>query len=200
MNQLIGLFCAAMVCAAASVGFWEQASQADFEKGNLKKLALRSDGRLGLAPELKELHDAMAAYLWAVVEDSKGNVYVGGSGQDSKAKLTRIDPSGKAAVITELTGLEIHSLVVDRKDRVYAATAAQATLHLPKLWRGFHPLPDSHDFLLTRCRMDFDREVPVEVGGDVVGLRSSVEYRLAEQVVPVVDWARADPSFSLDRC
>lgn len=84
--------------------------------------------------------------------------------------------------------------------RVYAATAAQATLHLPKLWRGFHPLPDSHDFLLTRCRMDFDREVPVEVGGDVVGLRSSVEYRLAEQVVPVVDWARADPSFSLDRC
>jgi len=74
--------------------------------------------------------------------------------------------------------------------RVYAATAGQATLHLPKLWRGFHPLPDSHDFLLTHCRMEFDREVPVEVGGDVIGLRRQVEYRLHEQIVPVVDWTR----------
>jgi diacylglycerol kinase family enzyme len=74
--------------------------------------------------------------------------------------------------------------------RVYAGGAAQATRHLHRLWRGEHPLPDSHDFLLTHCRMEFDREVPVEVGGDVVGLRSAVEYRLHDRVVPMVDWAR----------
>lgn len=74
--------------------------------------------------------------------------------------------------------------------RAYAATPAQATRHLRRLWRGEHPLPDSHDFLLTHCRMEFDREVPVELGGDVIGLRSQVEFRLLEQVVPVVDWAR----------
>lgn len=74
--------------------------------------------------------------------------------------------------------------------RVYAATAGQATLKIPQLWRGVHPLPHSHDFLLTRCRMEFDREVPVEVGGDIIGLRREVEYRIAPQTVAVVDWSR----------
>ncbi|MBE2248999.1 MAG: diacylglycerol kinase [Myxococcus sp.] len=74
--------------------------------------------------------------------------------------------------------------------RVYAATAAQATLRIPQLWRGVHPIPHSHDFLLTHCRMEFDREVPVEVGGDVIGLRREVEYRIAPQMVSVVDWRR----------
>lgn len=74
--------------------------------------------------------------------------------------------------------------------RVYAATAAQATLRIPELWRGVHPLPHSHDFLTTHCRMEFDREVPVEVGGDIIGLRTQVEYRIAPQVVPVLDWSK----------
>lgn len=74
--------------------------------------------------------------------------------------------------------------------RVYAATAAQATLRIPQLWRGVHPLPHSHDFLTTHCRMEFDREVPVEVGGDIIGLRKQVEYRIAPQVVSVLDWSR----------
>jgi hypothetical protein len=72
--------------------------------------------------------------------------------------------------------------------RVYAGTAAQATRRIPDLWRGVHPIPHSHDFLLTHCRMEFDREVPVEVGGDVIGLRRQVEYRIASQRVSVVDW------------
>lgn len=74
--------------------------------------------------------------------------------------------------------------------RVYAATAAQATLRIPELWRGVHPLPYSHDFLTTHCRMEFDREVPVEVGGDIIGLRKQVEYRIAPQVVSVLEWSR----------
>ncbi|MFT3710791.1 MAG: diacylglycerol kinase family protein [Archangium sp.] len=80
--------------------------------------------------------------------------------------------------------------------RVYAATAAQATWHLADLWKGTHPIPHSHDFLLTHCRMEFDREVPVEIGGDAIGLRRSLEYRIApgttagRLTVPVIDWAR----------
>lgn len=139
MKKSTGLLCAAalggalvfgaMPCAAASTRFWEQASQADFEKGTLKNIALRSDGRLTLAPQSKELYDAMANYLWAVVEDSKGNVYAGGSGQDSKSKLTRIDKSGKATVVTELPGLEIHALAIDKQDRIYAATSPDGKVY-----------------------------------------------------------------------
>ncbi|MDP1824082.1 MAG: diacylglycerol kinase family protein [Archangium sp.] len=74
--------------------------------------------------------------------------------------------------------------------RVYAAGTAEATRRLPQLWQGAHPLPHSHDFLLTHCRMEFDREVPVEIGGDAIGLRKSVEYRVAPQVVRLVEWER----------
>jgi len=74
--------------------------------------------------------------------------------------------------------------------RVYAATPGQATLKIPSLWNGVHPLPHSHDFLVTACRMEFDREVPVEVGGDIIGLRRQVEYRVAPQVVQVLDWKK----------
>ena len=74
--------------------------------------------------------------------------------------------------------------------RIYAATAARATLQLPQLWKGVHPLHGSHDFLLTHCRMEFDREVPVEVGGDVIGLRKSVDYKVCELTVPLIDWAK----------
>jgi diacylglycerol kinase family enzyme len=74
--------------------------------------------------------------------------------------------------------------------RIYAAGAAEAARRIPQLWTGKHPLPQSHDFLLSACRMEFDREVPVEIGGDAIGLRKSVDYRVAQQVVPLVDWAR----------
>jgi len=74
--------------------------------------------------------------------------------------------------------------------RIYAATAAQATLRIPDLWRGVHPIPHSHDFLVTHCRMEFDKEVPVEVGGDVIGLRRQVEYKISPHVVPVLDWSK----------
>jgi hypothetical protein len=74
--------------------------------------------------------------------------------------------------------------------RAYAAGAAEATRRIGDLWRGVHPIPKSHDFLLTHCRMDFDRDVPVEVGGDAIGLRRTIEYKVSSQVVPVIDWAR----------
>ena len=74
--------------------------------------------------------------------------------------------------------------------RVYAAGPLEATRRLPQLWQGSHPLPHSHDFLLTHCRMEFDRDVPVEIGGDAIGLRRTVEYRVAPQVVRMVDWAK----------
>ncbi len=74
--------------------------------------------------------------------------------------------------------------------RVYAASTLHATLRLPWLWRGAHPLPHDHNWLLTRCRWEFDRPVPFEIGGDLVGERTEVEMSLADETVPLVDWGR----------
>ena len=111
------------VCFAGETRFWEQGERSDFEKGSLKHLSLRSDGRIFLAPEFPEIFDSSSPYLWTIASDSKGNLYTAGGGSGSgSAKLFRIDRSGKGRAFAELEGLEIHSVVVDSKDVVYAAT------------------------------------------------------------------------------
>lgn len=109
---------------------WTHNSQADFERGTLKNLTLRSDGRLTLAPVFRELLDSPAAYLWALAVDSKGNLYAGGGGPGAaSAKLTILEAGGKARTLAELTGLQIQSIAIDRKDRVFAATAPDGKVY-----------------------------------------------------------------------
>lgn len=74
--------------------------------------------------------------------------------------------------------------------RVYGAKVLEATGNMFKLWRGEHPMPKMHDFFVERCRMEFDRQVPFQVGGDLVGVRDAIELETATATVDLVDWAR----------
>ena len=74
--------------------------------------------------------------------------------------------------------------------RVYAASALQATARIPWLWRGAHPLPNDHHFLVTRCRFEFDRPVPFEIGGDLAGERTEVEMNYLPNAVPLINWRK----------
>jgi sugar lactone lactonase YvrE len=105
---------------------WRQGEFADFEKGVVKNLSVRSDGVLTLAPRSKEWSDTSAMYLWTLARDSKGNLYTAGG---SDARLYRIGPDGKSKVLAELDGLEIHAIAVDSKDRVYAATSPDGKVY-----------------------------------------------------------------------
>lgn len=78
--------------------------------------------------------------------------------------------------------------------RVYAASAASATLRMPWLWRGAHPLPEDNVWMLTRCAFEFDRPIPFEIGGDLAGDRTRVEFKTADASVPLVDWRRVRPT------
>ncbi len=126
------LVVAALVSGARAVEtkFWVQSDQADFQKGTVKRLSVRSDGRLSLAPVFSELFDSSTAYLWALAEDSQGNLYAGGGAPGaSTAKLFRIDAKGAAKTLAELPGLEIHSLAVNAKDQVFAATSPDGKIY-----------------------------------------------------------------------
>lgn len=109
--------------SAADTRFWTQTDQSDFEKGTLTNLSLRSDGRLFLAPDFREIFDPSTPYLWAIASDGKGTVYAGGGGSGSgTAKLFAIDPSGKGKSIADLEGLEIHAVAIGKDGQIYAAT------------------------------------------------------------------------------
>jgi diacylglycerol kinase family enzyme len=74
--------------------------------------------------------------------------------------------------------------------RIYGAPVLEATRNMFRLWRGDHPVPKMHDFFLTHGRMEFDREVPFQVGGDAVEPRTSFEFKIASDAVDLVDWGR----------
>jgi hypothetical protein len=126
MKILMLLLAASSALSAGQTRTWTQGEAADFEKGILKNVSLRSDGRLALAPVSRELFDSAASYLWALARDSKGNLYAGGG---TSAKLYRIPPDGKGKVLADLDALEIHAIAVDSKDRVYAATSPDGKIY-----------------------------------------------------------------------
>src|ERR1700691_1263021 len=127
---LAALLCAAAVLYAVETKTWQQTEMVEFEKGNLTRLSLSSEGHLTLAPVLKEVFDPSVTFLWAVARDSKGNLYAGGGGLGaSKAKLIQVNPSGKAKTLAEIEGMAIQALAIDRQDRVYAATAPDGKVY-----------------------------------------------------------------------
>jgi hypothetical protein len=124
--KILSLLLAATSLFAGQTRTWTQGESADFEKGILKNLSLRSDGRLSLAPVSRELFDTASSYLWALAQDSKGVLYAGGG---TSAKLYRIPPDGKGKVVADLDALEIHAIAIDSKDRVYAATSPDGKIY-----------------------------------------------------------------------
>lgn len=126
MKIILLLATGALICVAGETRSWIQSDYKDFEKGNVKDLSIRSDGRLSLAPKSTELYDASTAYLWTLAQDSHGNLYTaGGPG----AKVFRIGPNGKGEKIAEFDALEIHAIAVDAKDRIYVATAPDGKIY-----------------------------------------------------------------------
>lgn len=72
--------------------------------------------------------------------------------------------------------------------RIYAGKVLEATARMGALWRGEHPLPKMHSWLLTRCHASFSRPVPFQVGGDRLGYKTEVDYALASEQVDLLDW------------
>ena len=74
--------------------------------------------------------------------------------------------------------------------RVYDRTAQAAVASIPKLWRGAHPLRGMHDWFASAVRMTFSRPVPLQIGGDAVGMRQTIEFRYGGREVAMLDWRR----------
>ena len=132
MNGRI-LWCAALAALALSAvetKNWVQGEAGDFEKGNLKRLALRNDGRLSLSPTMVELFDAQTPYLWTIVEDTKGTLYAAGGGPGTEsAKLVAVDTAGQGRVVTQFDGASVYALALNAKDELFAATSPNGKIY-----------------------------------------------------------------------
>lgn len=122
------LICAIVstVALAERTRFWRQSSFDEFEKGTAKGVALRSDGKLVLAPRFAQFSDPNLAYLWALRVDSRGTLYAAGG---TNAKVVRFDAEGKTAVVFEAPEMTAQALAVDRQDNLYVGTSPDGKVY-----------------------------------------------------------------------
>ncbi len=127
---IIALVSLGVPAGAVKTETWLHATRQDFAKGRLENLSLRSDGVLSLAPANREVFDSSTAAIWALAEDSQGNIYAGGGGPGARsAKVFRIRPDGSAETVAELDGLQVQALAINSKDEVFAATAPDGKVY-----------------------------------------------------------------------
>lgn len=108
---------------AVDTRFWTFATKDDHDKATMKRLSLRSDGQITLAPAMRELQDAGVSYLWAVARGADGTLYTGGGNPGATTARVFAVKNGQSRVLAELAGLQIQSIALDAKGLVYAATA-----------------------------------------------------------------------------
>jgi hypothetical protein len=116
----------AVPALAEHTRWWRQTSFEDFDKGTAKGAALRSDGKIFLAPRFAEFADANLAYLLAVRADSKGNLYAAGG---SNAKVLRVDPTGKVTTAFESQELSAQALALDAAGNLFVGTSPDGKVY-----------------------------------------------------------------------
>ncbi len=98
---------------------WEQSKFEDLIKGTTQGVAIDSRGGLELAPDFKSICTTPSSYIWSIAADRNGDIYAAAG---SPARVYRITPDGKSAIIFEPQELQVQSLVIDAKGVIYAAT------------------------------------------------------------------------------
>jgi hypothetical protein len=105
---------------------WEQSKFEDLVKGTATGVAIRSSGGLELAPSFKLLYSTPSTYIWAVAADDAGNVY---AATGSPARVYRITPDGKSAIIFQPQELQVQALRVAPGGVIFAATAPDGKVY-----------------------------------------------------------------------
>jgi sugar lactone lactonase YvrE len=98
---------------------WRQGSMSDFSAGTLKNAAITSLGDVRLSPSLQKVADTTENYIWAMLPDGKGNLYLGtGDG----GVIYKMDAAGKVLPFFQTKELEVTSLALDASGNLYAGT------------------------------------------------------------------------------
>ena len=88
---------------AQGTRLWKESSYEDFERGTARGVAISSEGTLELAPSFKVIYTSPSTFIWSMASDKDGTVY---AATGAPARVYRITPDGKGAVIFTCTGEE----------------------------------------------------------------------------------------------
>ena len=122
---LLAVACA-LVARAEHTRRWRISTYEEFLKGTAHGVAVRSDGRLELAPKFALIADADASYLWSLRTDPKGVLYAAGG---SPAKVFRFDTVGKPTTAFESPDLSAQAIAFDSQGNLYVGTSPDGKVY-----------------------------------------------------------------------
>lgn len=128
-KSVFALFGLALCALATDTRYWSLDAQQDFEKGHLKNVALRSDGRIALSPAVKEIADLSIPYLWSAALAPNGTLYTAGGPSSDKSAIYEIPRGGQSRKLAEIPGMNILALAVDKGGRLFAATSPDGKIY-----------------------------------------------------------------------
>jgi len=100
--------------------------QKDLIKGETDKISISSNGILSLSPEVKKIFESNQPFIWNLVANSKGNVFVAvGDG----AKILCITSKGKVDSLAHWKDSEIYSMAIDNRGVLYAAISPDGKIY-----------------------------------------------------------------------
>ncbi len=104
---------------------WHQGTQTDFAAGNLTNVAVTSTGDVRLAPSLRKLADTTQNYIWSILPDGHGNLYLG---TGDNGEILKMDAAGKVTSFYKTGELEVTCLTLGEGGTVYAGTAPHGAI------------------------------------------------------------------------
>ncbi len=107
---------------------WTTSTFEEFQRGESQQVSLTETGEITLAPQSQQLLTLQGndLLIWTMVEDSRGNLYVGTGEQ---GRIFKIAPAGEVSLFFDSPEIGILSLAVDAKDNVYAGSAPDGVIY-----------------------------------------------------------------------
>ncbi|MEY4582873.1 MAG: diacylglycerol kinase [Pseudomonadota bacterium] len=94
-------------------------------------------------------------------------------------------------------GLRAFPYADERADRfslrVVNFGSATVVANIREIWQGSYRSDRLHDFLVERMQVQCDEPTPLQIGGDVAGVRQQVNVALSQRPIQVVDYYAPPP-------
>lgn len=124
LSVLLACSCVAVLAVTPQV--WENFTQDDFLKGTLTRVSLGPEGQLFLAPAYDMFFDTGQPYIFSMVRDKAGNLYLG---TGHEGKVFKVDPQGKGSVYFQSKEIDIFALALDSADTLYVGTSPDGKVY-----------------------------------------------------------------------
>lgn len=111
---------------AVTPQFWENFTQDELLKGTLTRVSLGPEGKLFLAPAYDLVFDTGQPYIFSMVRDKAGNLYLG---TGHEGKVFKVDPQGKGSLYFQSKELDVFALALDPAGTLYVGTSPDGKVY-----------------------------------------------------------------------